>query len=248
MRAHVSTTITALFILATACESVESKNVRTDGIFADLEASADGDGSTTLTAALKVGGSNGSYMDLADGDKLIAHHGSDQTEMTLSDSLFGVRRYSATFNADQAGESFRIAFEREAHDDTEEACRGGGAPDSSASLPRGFSISSPASGAPLSRGGDEIVIRWDRASDGDEMEAELTGSCIHSKTIDIDGDPGSVSVSRDSLDARDGEVGTTCEVTIELKRKRPGTVDSAYGEGGRFSAEQMRTITIQSQP
>jgi hypothetical protein len=35
-------------------------------------------------------------------------------------------------------------------------------------------------------------------------------------------------------------------VTLVVKRSRTGTVDRAYGEGGRFLAEQTRSVSFVS--
>ncbi len=248
MRNYGPSTLILLMVGSAACTSVESKNVRTDGLFADFEARADGSGKTSVEASLRVGGSTGSFVDLDDGDKLVAHNGMDNREMDLGTSLFGMRIYDESFDADDAGESFRIEFQREAHDSTEEACRGGGAPNSVVTLPAKFTISSPAADTAFGRAMDAITINWNAANDGDEMEGKLDGECVHSKTFDIGADNGAFTIDAGEIEARDMEEGTTCDITIQITRKRAGTVDDAYGEGGRFIGKQVREIELSSRP
>jgi hypothetical protein len=46
----------------------------------------------------------------------------------------------------------------------------------------------------------------------------------------------------------DQRAGETCDVQVRIFRTRAGAVDPAYGEGGNFAAQQVRTVTISSAP
>ena len=65
--------LTALIAsLGTACESIESSDIRTSGIYANFEAKSNGEGTTLLTANLTVGQNSNTYLDLVEGDILQA--------------------------------------------------------------------------------------------------------------------------------------------------------------------------------
>ena len=58
--------------LSTGCASIESSDIKTSGIYADFEAKSSGEGSTLLSASLKVGENSNTYLDLVEGDTLTA--------------------------------------------------------------------------------------------------------------------------------------------------------------------------------
>jgi hypothetical protein len=232
-----------------ACERVESSNVRTDGIYADLDVVAKGDGKSSVSASLRVGGSlSNTYLDLIDGDVLMAHQADDAQEMERRTLLFGQVWYEATFDVDAENTPFRIEFAREPHDDTEKQCRGGSAPNSFATLPAPFAFDGPEVGKSFSRANDDLEITWSPNGSSDKMSFQISGSCIQSESGDISGDPGRLAIARGRLKPTMNQPPATCAIIVELIRSRSGEVDPAFGEGGTFRARQIRTLDLQSAP
>lgn len=240
----LATACTLLF----ACETVDSPNVRTDGIYADYIATADGSGRTRLEANLRVGGArSNTFLELIDGDKLMADHDGSVQQMDKRSSVFGAVTYASDFDVDAKDTKFRIGFERQPHDDFEAECRGGGAPDSFATLPAPFTLSNPEADRSFSRRADNITVSWDRADDGDSMRVEVHGDCLRDESFEVSDDSGQFVIAAGRLETVSDE-DPTCRATIEVLRLRPGTIDSAFGEGGTFVARQVRTVRVKSRP
>ena len=240
--------VSAALLLA-ACEHVESSDIRTSGIFADLDVIARGDGESSVSAALRVGGSlSNTYLELIDGDRLIAHQGEDEEEMDEHSFPLGPVTYDASFDVDAENTPFRIEFAREPHDEAEKECRGGSAPNSFATLPAPFTIDGPSGDQTFSRSGDDIEITWSPNGFRDAMSWRLSGSCVQAESGEISGDPGRVTIPRGRLRPIANREAETCSISVEIVRARAGAVDPAYGEGGRFNAGQIRTIGLKSAP
>jgi hypothetical protein len=242
------TVLLAALLLSTACESIDSANVRTDGIYAAMSAVADDSGDTRLTAYLKTGGSgSNTFLDLSEGDTLTAYAGAQKEEMDR-ESLLGEVWYRAELEGNAEGTPLRIEFSREGHDEEETSCRGGSAPSSIATLPAPFAIDSPADDTRVSRKDEELEIAWSPTS-SDPIRWELSGSCIHDIGGELMADTGRVAIEKGRIEAvspaREGE---TCGVTLKIMRIRDGMIDRAYGEGGFFSAQQHRVLTFSSTP
>lgn len=235
-----------LLLAGAACEQVDSVDVRTHGIYADLSVTDYGDDDVEVKASLRVGGSNSNtYLDLVAGDRLEARARGETKRMDRDSDLFGAIRYRARFERDDDDRTFNVAFLRGRSDTS--------APDSVAELPAPFTagITFERGGDTLSREDDDLYLRWTPASTG-SIHIDLSGSCIHSWDADVR-DDGSLRIDAGELehldlDPDDDDVDTTCAVTVTLTRERQGEVDDAYGEGGRFSARQVRTVRFTSKP
>lgn len=239
-----------LFLLASAaCERVESSDVRTSGIYADMTVTARGDGESQVSAALRVGGSlSNTYLELVDGDELMAIQGEDEVRMSKRSIPLGPVSYVASFPVDAENTPFRVSFSREPHDEAEKACRGGSAPSSFATLPAPFTIDGPDAGRTFSRADDDIEVTWSPTGSRDRMSWRVSGSCVENDSGDIDSDSGRFVVRRGDLRPIENRERDDCSLTIEIVRQRAGQIDPAYGEGGRFVARQVRQIRVESVP
>lgn len=219
---------------AIACqEDVGSGAIRTRGMYAKYEALATGNGKTGLTAELRVGGDDGTFVVLEPGDELIASADGDGDKEMASQN--DGKQYTASFSTDEEGTEFNIAFER-AEDDP--------APDSRVALPAPFTLSLEEDEAKVQRG-NSVSISWDEGSG--EVEWSVEGDCIWSRdgTTDDDGD---FEIPADEIEVTGTDEGETCEVTITLERVNRGEVDPAFEEGGEFRAIQRRTVRFESTP
>lgn len=224
-------------LLCAGCSTVDSSDVLTSGIHAEMSAVSSGDGTTAVQATLYLGNPiNLDFVDLTGDDELFAIHGSQRKEMTEL-IVINIVSHHASFPVDAEGEHFEIDFTRTVDN---------GAPSSTATLPPKFTLTGPT--AATSRAA-AIALSWSPASSGDAMTWQANGDCIDVATGSISGDPGSFTVPANTLKKRmaDG-VADTCMVTVSIRRSRTGDVDPAYGKGGYIAGAQVRTITLMSTP
>lgn len=222
------------------CESVESTDVLTSGLYADLSATADGSGTTRTEAVLRVGGgTSNTYLALAGDDTLSALETASGTKITLDEHNLGdIYHYWADFDVDAEDSEFVISFERTIDD---------GAPDSNMTLPAPFDITGPDADANHSRAAD-LTVGWEPSGSADPMAWEIVGECFHAASGTLSGDSGSVVVPAGSLQPFDGEDATSCEATLTVSRARAGNLDPGYGEGGKITGRQVRQIKFRSDP
>lgn len=224
----------AVTLWGCSCETVDSSGVKTSGLYADLEAEATGDGRTRLKASLKLGQGSLTFLELAEGDTLIASSGGTDRTMSRT-SLFGATWYQADFSGDAADTAFNIALQRTA--DTS-------APSSTVTLPPPFTVAAASTEA--SRSGGLLRVTWQPTGTGNGPRLSASGSCIESLSEIALDDTGVVDLP--PFRARQDENNTTCPVTITLERRREGSVDPAYGKGGAFVAKVSRKLTVSSTP
>jgi hypothetical protein len=226
-----------MFATATACTTTESDNILTRGMYASMSATADGTGSTVVSASLYLGPpSDLVFIDLVAGDQLIAHHGS-QGKVMSELILLNIVTHSATFPVDQADARFDVEFRRDVDP---------GAPSSTATLPAPFTLGTvPAS---VSRGA-AFGVNWTGTASADPMRWSADGSCIEVAGGPIAGDPGSVTMPAGTFRKRAGtNVADSCEVKVTITRERDGDLDRAFGEGGTIKGIQTRSVTFTSTP
>ena len=215
-------------------EDVDSTDVRTSGVYADMQVVATGDGQSEVTASLWVGGEDSNtYLDLQGDDNLVASAGNDSRSMTRRGE-----EYEAVFDADAGGTEFNVAFKRGRDDTT--------APHSHVVLPDPFVLAGldPRDTASRSEG---FTLTWQTSSAGNDMRLALTGGCLHGERNEIS-DSGSITFNADDLETDLGHEDDTCDAEICVERYRSGAVDPAFGEGGEFDAIQRRCISFISVP
>jgi hypothetical protein len=229
-------------------KDVDSTDVRTSGMYADLSATSRGDGQITVEAKIRVGGSNSStYAELDGEDRLIASlHGEART-MAKSDSGPS-SPYRAVFFTTLGG-TLTISFQRGALDTS--------APDSRIILPDAFSPEfvgiSP--GDSVQRG-QPVAVAWDSISTGPVLW-QLRGACIKARGGNVIDEGKLVLRGLDiepSAQLSDPAVPPTlrpapsCDVTLSLQRGVSGYVDPAFREGGSFQASQTFNLSFRSTP
>ncbi len=225
----------ALFT-ATACTSVESSDIKTSGIYADLWTIADGDGASYSEATLRVGGAlSNTFVTLSDGDELTTTLG-EQVEIMHEQNLADIFTYRADFESDAPDTDYVVAFER-LDDDS--------APNSVMSLPAPFTVDALAD--EYSRDDADLVVTWDNQAD-EKMKIWAEGTCIINQYHDNETDAGTYTFAADSIEPQNADANENCEIEITLWRSRPGDVDSAYGEGGAAWGYQRRKLTTLSIP
>ena len=219
---------------ALACtEEVESTDIRTSGIYPEIEVTATGNGRSRVEVQLKVGGEDSNtYLQLRGEDTLEVTVG-EETK-TLDEG--GSNTYSATFDVDEEGTEFVVAFLRGDEDD--------GAPESVAILPAPFDLTVTTTEA--SRATDAVDFSWEPPGTG-TMDWAVSGDCIQSEKDDT-ADDGEVSIPVGRIETFQSDAEETCVVELEVIRSQSGEVDSAFTEGGSVVARQLRRGTFTSTP
>lgn len=219
-----------------ACTTVESDNILTSGIHAQIAARASGDGTTDVSATLFLGNpANLNFVDLTGDDQLIASHGSDSRVMSET-IILNIVGHHAVFPSDLEGDEFVVDFSRSVD---------GGAPESIASLPAPFELDPIAATSRAAA----LEVSWTPAGSLDAMHWEAIGECIEATSADIVDDTGLASIAPGTLRKRQGtNIPDSCSVTLTVVRSRPGDLDPGYGEGGTIAGEQIRKVMFTSNP
>jgi hypothetical protein len=223
-------------LVAAGCTRVESDDILTSGISADISARAKGDGTTTVEATLYLGNPlNLNFVDLTADDRLVASNG-DQTKVMLEVIILNAVGHSASFQSDAEDDEFVVNFQRTIDE---------GAPRSAMTLPAQFAIAAgPASASRAA----SLDLTWSPGSP-DQMTWSATGDCIDNVgSVPVD-DTGTATIAAGTLKKRTA-AGTVdnCMVTVTMRRFRDGDLDLNYGEGGAAYAIQERTLTFMSTP
>ena len=222
-------------IVGLGCESVKSNDLKTSGLYAQLEADAPGAGRLNVKATLTLGQGSLTYLELAPTDALTATVGETARAMSRK-AAFGTTWYEAGFDGDAAGTPVRVALTRAA--DTS-------ASDSVVTLPAPLEFSSPLANTPFPRSGG-VTVMWDGSGEADPLHLTARGSCIQPVDLDLTGDTGTQTLA--PFVASSSNETNTCSVSVTLVRRRVGTVDPAYGKGGVFRATVSRALLISSTP
>jgi len=224
---------------AAACQTTESDSVLTSGMYAQISATATGTGETTVSATLYLGDpSKLNFIDLEGDDQLIAHHESQSKVMSES-ILLNIVSHTATFPADNEGDTFEVEFQRDVD---------AGAPSTLVSLPAPFTLGTV---PPNVSRAAAFGVNWTGPSltPGDRMRWSAEGQCIELAGGAITGDPGSVTVPANTFKKKAGDnVPDSCQVKVTVTRERDGDLDRAYGKGGTALGFQARSVTYTSTP
>lgn len=222
-------------VLALGCtETLDSKNIRTQGISATIEATADSATSTRVVATLKAGGDeSNTYIDLNAGDRLTAESGDKQVVMTAETT--GV--YNAQFASGAEDTEFKVLLERDVDDD---------APDSVGTLPAPFDLGAPPA-APVSRA-EPLTITWSPSGTADTMHIHIDGDCIFFEDTNVAGDPGTYTFEAGTLKATSSDKPESCDLKIEVTRSRNGSADKTLDPESSFVLSQARSGKVTSAP
>lgn len=234
--------LTGAFIASAALmgcseETVSSTNIKTAGIAGLFEVTAGNATSSTAKATLVVGGDeSNTYVNLDNGDKLIASAGTESKTMNSGD---GAGRYEANFATGAGGTEFTIVLERP--DDTN-------APGNTGILPAPFEITEVPSTTP-SRKTDAITIKWDNAA-ASKMEIEIDGDCVFKSTFTAPSGTSEYTIDAGEIDSTGvkPEDEKTCDLKVKMTRMSTGSTDSALDKESRFRLYQTRSTSFASAP
>lgn len=225
--------LASLGALALACsEDVDSNDVRTSGIYAEMEVLALGDGRSTVTVTLKPGGrSSNTYLVMEGEDELVATV--DDASRALTKDGNG---YQSEFDVEAGDTEFLIAFQRGPDDVS--------AMDSSVTLPDPFTLEAVADS--VSRA-EPLTVTWSPSGTDESMHWDLDGDCLFPESGSVN-DSGTLTVESTDYDLHSGSEEETCPARLCLERRRSGQIDPAFGEGGEIVARQRRCVSFSSAP
>jgi hypothetical protein len=227
----------ALALCGSACqEDVDSIDVKTSGVYAEMGVLATGNGSSEVTADLRVGGSSSNtHLDLKGEDELRAAAGSPDTAKRMSQNGFV---YEASFGVEAGDTMFTVMFKRGADDVS--------APNSNVTLPDPFQLSGISSGMQISRA-QGFTLTWETSPKNDPMIWNMQGDCFFHGS-ESTSDTGQLIVATSDFSMHSGQEQGTCNATICLERTRSGQIDANYGEGGVIKATQRRCMSFVTAP
>jgi hypothetical protein len=233
MHIHATAAIAAALFAFGCTESIDSKNIKTAGIAALIDATSTNGTATTVLVELKTGGAqSNTYVDLSDGDALSVEVDGKTYEMSAEGN-----GYEAEIPTGAADTEFKVSFQR--RNDTS-------APDSKGQMPAPFTLDDIPTGD-HSRA-EDLVITWDAASaSASEMSIQLDGNCIFVETFEVP-DSGTYTVRGGELKATSDDMPKSCVVEVELRRTRKGTADVGYDSESWFRLHQVRTTSFTSAP
>lgn len=229
-----ATLVTALALLGCK-ETTSSEFIRTGGIAALIDVTAESDSSSKVHVELRVGGDeSNTYVILQGGDKLSATAGTETNDLiAVTDGV-----YEATF-ATGKGTEFTIALDRTEDEDALE---------NKGTLPAPFLISAPTMANELSRADDSVPILWSNAVANSEGTIEISGPCIQSLSYSVSGSATSFAIPKGDLKSVDEMKPESCTVTIAMTFKRQGTTDLAFDDESYFFTYQKRSGSFTSTP
>jgi hypothetical protein len=223
MRFQTYTALVSIFITS-GCHQIESHNIPTDAVQANITIVSHETGSDHVEASLRLVNEPLAYLQLSPGELLTAN--SDGIAATLFPSAYG---YTASLPPGPEGRLIQVGFYR---------ARFGSAPDSFAIMPPAFS---PFVTTEETADSDQILIEWDTIS-RDTMRIRAEGNCMHPYEFDIQPfeDDGLHVIPAEALPVYESWFGDDCRVVVNIDRVRHGDLDPALS-GGQITAVQRRS-------
>jgi hypothetical protein len=203
----------------------------------DIE--ADGSGMTAIQVCIEE--PNGLVCGRRKGSKESFEASSDDEEVDLEFQVasagsedFEAGAFVGALTGDAAGKVIAVAWDGDAAFE--------------ATLPAPFAITEPASDAVFSLATDTITVKWEPFGEADIIEWSYSGKCSNGNWSAPGGkedDTGELVIPAEGFSnlPPDG-----CSVTVEMGRRRKGTVDMATMREGFISAAQVRTATFTVKP
>ncbi|TDU83237.1 hypothetical protein EV138_5699 [Kribbella voronezhensis] len=230
--------VTALVV--TGCSTVDSADIRTSGMTADLLVQLPENGhAAELTASFRVG--TLTYVELSSGEKVTAS-AQGLTEELRRAKFAGATRYTGQLEATAPGTEFTFTLERDG-DNTS-------APSSTVALPEPVHLAAPVAGAKLSR---RTAVQV-RVAGGPSQLLTWSGPCVQTGNLEIESGRSFATIAvgliravpTASASPRSGDSGT-CHLTLTLTRRTTGKLDGAF-KNGTVVAEAQSVRQVVSMP
>ena len=220
--------IALVALIGTACTSIDSENIPTDSMTANIKISVHDSGNTDVQATLRIEDSALTYLDLTGGEHLTATMGGRTTRLVP-----GFFDYRGFLSDGLAGHQVRIGLNRNQYDD---------AHDSYATVPTPFTLRVTTHPNEYD---DTIELRWnDRTREKTRIKAD--GHCIRDEEWKFQSwnDTGRLTMAMSQLPIRSSWSGRECTIELTVERCRDGRLDPHF-YGGTIEACQVRSDYIQ---
>lgn len=261
------TAIVGLSACSDGSDSTGSAEVDTRTLRADIRAEGMTASQTDVAVSLSLSSDSEQKIKLENGDKLTATTGSETINLSLKQNSLqpvyigslktGIAGTEVTVNLQRttppSDDGFWFPSEQVAKPDFGEFFID--APESKASLPADFAISTPAAATEYSSSSDIVALSWTPSASGNDMRLLHTTTCPPepdskaislSSEIAVSDDTGSQAVPIIELLSTQGTA-TKCSIQLDLIREASGTLDPAYRTGS-IVGTQRRTVTITYSP
>jgi hypothetical protein len=232
-------------VVAPACSSIQSEDIDTDAITAEITVHPRRDGSACdVSATLQAG--TLTFVDLTGGDVLVARSGDNEVRLDRN-AVLGAVAYEGTLQGvGAAGDEVTVALQRTAFPS---------APSSTVTLPAQVSITQPEAATSFSRAESDIVVTLAEDGSTDPVKLSWSGDCVQGGNIDIAGGQTSVTIPRGTLqkaepspsDADAEPVADSCTLRLTVVRSVQGILDEAF-EDGRISAFTDDSLELTTTP
>lgn len=230
---YVSALALMLTVVMAGCANAKSDAIASREIYAIMSVSGNSANRVGCHATLRVGGENGTFIDLSGEDTLVCSDGTNEFPMEKnSDSITGMISYS--YDGEDlvyaAGGEYKIIFRRPGENHV-----------SSTNLPQAVSLSAPLQGSNHQKG-TALPVGWNGAS------GSVLVSLTHSLTSGVapafimydTEDDGSYSFSADDTrtrDAQGNDITGTLSATVSVTRRAVGSLASGLKGGLMLGAE-----------
>ncbi len=219
--------IALISLTIAGCHRIESHNVPTHALEADINIYSYDGLSNQVEANIRLRDDPFTYVRLSVGDSLVA--ASDSDLQTMFPTGYG---YQAQLSSIGAEELIQIGFHRNGF---------ASALNSQVQMPAPFQLFlSSEAGVDT----DLLFIEWDTLTD-EPMDINLSGPCILQETFTIDGlaSEGLFIIDSANLMMDDYWAGEECGIDVTATRSRRGIIDQALW-GGQINGIQSRTETF----
>lgn len=230
----------AVVLVLTGCSTVESKDIRTSGMTANLVVTLpENADEADVSASLRVG--TLTFVELG-GDEELSAAGGGQTAKLDHHRAAGVTNYSTRLNGvTKAGTEITVSLKRDGDNES--------APASTVVLPERVRLTAPAAGTTYSRR-KPIAVKFD--SEPSQQPSILTwaGECVEPGSLQLEPGRTTATIARGSIKpaaTTPGTSPTTCPVDLTLSRRVEGTLDKAFKDGS-IAAESQSVRRVVSAP
>lgn len=238
-------TFVTFVLLLSACANINSSDINTSGICADISVSNDASNNVYVSTKLTAGcGLSASYVSLNSGDSLVANYlGTDSTLIKHTDLTNNI---SYTVNTNQSYANNGLIYVK-----LNRTSGNVSAPNSFVTLPTSFTISSPTNGRSYANG-DTITITQNNYDSLDNVEFSLncmlsdsSGFTWGSNQNPTNGASYSITVS--ALGSRiwssTSPTLTSCSGTMKVVRSASGYADPNLDSGSTVHAKYSASVS-----
>jgi|GEM_PF-6440618 len=243
---------------STGSAEQDTKNIR-----ADIRAEALSASSTVLDVSLSIASDTDQKIKLENGDQLSASAGGETIQLSLKENSVKPV-YVGTLSTGADSTVITVALKRTtppsdagipfpseqiSKPDFDEIFID--APNSVATLPASFTVSTPAAATEFTSALSTVPLAWTPSGSGDDMRLLYSTTCPPSPAnnatsisgeLVISGDTGSQAVPMIDLLSTQG-TSKKCSIQLDVIREASGALDTAYRTGSIFGT-QRRTVTI----